>query len=174
MKQKSLYLVIIVFALLCIELVQNVFGDGIVLKPPKNPFITIPLIIGLFFIGVRVESAHFNTKFFNKYNYTYVSKSRFKVFLRINLVTFPLAQIFTYFIYVFFIQFFWLSVFLIEVEVIIIETFLLRIELRRLVGTEIPTKSILIKTTYANMASFLIGLLAYVITIAIYTPFLGI
>ena len=115
-----------------LELAQNVFGNPVYYDPPENPFITIPLLIGLFFGGVRVECAHFNTKFFKKYNYSYVSRTRFNLFLKVNLVTFPLTQILAYLFFIYFAQFFWFYILLIEVGVILVETVLLKIELNRL------------------------------------------
>jgi len=164
-KQKSVFLVIIILVFLWSTFTQNVFGNPVAYDLPENPFITIPLLIALFFGGVRVECAHFNSKFFKKYNYKYISKDRFKLFLRVNLVTFPLTQILAYFFYLYFTQFFWFYILLIEVGVVLIETYLLRIELRRLVEADIPSRFILRKTTFANITSFLVGFLVYLPTI---------
>ena len=132
MKLKSNFFVIIILVFLWSRFTQNVFGNPVALDIPEIPFITIPLIIALFFGGVQVECVHFNTKFFKKYNYAYGSKSRYKLFLRVNLVTFPLTQILAYFFYIYFTQLFWFYVFLIEVGVIFIETYLLKIRTNKL------------------------------------------
>ena len=169
MKLKSFLLAIVIVVFMWSTFNQNVYGNPVAVDIPEHPFITVPLIIALFFGGVRVECAHFNTKFFKKYNYQYVSKSRYRLFLKVNLVTFPLTQILAYFFYIYFPQLFWFYVLLIEVGVVFIETYLLKVELKRVVNAEIRSKSILKKTMYANITSFLVGILAY-LPLIILTP----
>lgn len=150
-----------IFVFFCSEFIQIVYGNPIPMEFPENPFITIPLLILMFFIGSRVESAYFNSKFFKKHGYSYTSGSPYKLFLRINLVTFPLTQILAYFFYIYFLLFFWFYIFLIEIGVVFIESYLVRIELKRVVHVDIPSKFIFRRTLLANIVSFLVGLLAY-------------
>ena len=164
MKRKSNFLVIAIFVFLCIIFTQNVYGNPVALEPLdiiKIPFITIPLLILMFYIGSRVEYAYFNVKFFKKHNLEYISQNHYKIFLKINVVTFPLTQILAYFFYVYFEQFFWFYVILIEIGVVFIESYLLRIELRRVVDVEILSKFILRNTISANIISFLLGFLVF-------------
>ncbi len=90
-----------------------------------------------------------------------MSKSHYILFLKINLVTFPLTQILAYFFYMYFILFFWFYVFLIEIGVVIIESYLLKIELKRIVVVELTPKFVIRNTISANLISFLVGFLAY-------------
>ena len=161
MKRKSIFLVLAIFVFLCSELAQNVYGNPVVLDLPENPFITVPLLILMYFIGARVEYAYFNSKFFKKNKFESVSRSHYRLFLKINLVTFPLTQILAYFFYIYFLLFFWYYVFLIEIGVVFVEAYLLKIELKRIVDVEIPSKFILRSTFSANIISFLVGFLAY-------------
>lgn len=161
MKRKLILLDVVIFIFLCITFTQNVCGNPVYMDLPENPFITVPLLILMFFVGVRVESAYFNSKFFEKHNYTYISTSYFTLLLRINLVTFPLTQIFAYFFHIYFLHLFWFYVFLIEIGVVLIESFLLKIELKRVDNVVIQSKYIIIRTLFANITSFLVGLLAY-------------
>jgi hypothetical protein len=160
-KRKSIFLVIAIFVFLCSEFIQNVYGNPVVLDLPENPFITVPLLVLMFFIGSRVEYAYFNSKFFKKHKFESISKSHYRLFLKINLVTFPLTQIIAYFFYIYFWLFFWFYVILIEIGVVFIESFLLRIELKRVVDVEISPKFIVRRTLSANIISFLVGFLAY-------------
>jgi hypothetical protein len=160
-KRKSIFLVIVifVFVFLCSGFTQNVYGNlVIVLDLPENPFITVPMLIIMFFIGARVEYAYFNSK---KHIFEYVPKSDYRLFLRINLVTFPLTQILAYFFYIYFLLFFLFYIFLIEIGVVFIESYLLRIELQKGVDVELSSKFMLRITFYANIISFLVGFLAY-------------
>jgi len=151
----------VTFVFLCSEFIQNVFGNAVPLDYPENPFVTVPLLILMYFIGARVEYAYFNSKIFKKHRSEYVSRSHYRLFLKINLVTFPLTQILAYFFYIYFWLFFWFYVLLIEIGVIFIESYLLRIELKRIVDVEIAPKFILRNTFSANMISFFVGFLAY-------------
>ncbi len=160
MKRKSNFLVIVIFVFLCIIFTQNIYGNSVVVST-KNPFITVPLLILMFFLGARVEHAYFNSKFLKKNRFKYVPKSQYRTFLKINIVTFPLTQILAYFFSVYFTQFFWFYILLIEIGVVFIETYLLKIELTRVVDVVISSKSILLRTFFANIFSFLIGFLAY-------------
>jgi len=154
----------VIFVSLCSILTQNVYGNPVMfppLEPTKNPFITVPLLILMFFVGARVEHAYFNSKILKRNSFKYVPKSQYRTFLKINIVTFPLTQILAYFFSVYFVQFFWLYVLLIEIGVVFIESYLLKIELTRVEDVEIPPKSILLRTFFANVFSFLVGFLAY-------------
>lgn len=142
------------------EFIQNVYGNPVAI-PPENPFITVPLLIFMYFIGARVEYAYFNSKFFKKHGFENVSNSNFNLFLKINLVTFPLTQILAYLFYLYFMQFFWFYIFLIEIGVVFIESYLLRIELKRIVDVEISSKILLRSTFFANVLSFLVGFLPF-------------
>ena len=161
MKRKVIFLGIVIFVFFCSEFIQVVYGNPVPLDFSENPFITIPLLVLMFFVGSRVESAYFNSKFFNNHGYSYTSESPYKLFLRINLVTFPLTQILAYFFYIYFLLFFWFYVVLIEIGVVFIESYLVRIELKRVVQVDIPSKFIFRRTLLANIVSFLVGLLAY-------------
>ena len=164
MKWKAIFLDIAIFVFLWTKFTQNVYGNPIPLDLPENPFITVPLLVLMYFIGARVEYAYFNDKFFEKHGYNYVSRSLYKLFLRINLVTFPLTQILAYFFYIYFLPFFWFYIFLIEIGVVLIEWYLVGIELKRVVHVEIPSKYIFRRTLFANIISFVVGLLAYLPT----------
>jgi len=153
----------VIFVSLCSIFTQNVYGNPVVvppLDPTKNPFIAVPLLILWFFLGARVEYAYFNSKFL-KNRFKYVPKSQYRTFLKINIVTFPLTQILAYFFSVYFAQFFWFYVLLIEIGVVFIETYLLKIELTRVLDVVISSKSILLRTSFANIFSFLVGFLVY-------------
>ena len=162
---KSILLVIVIFIFLCSEFTQNVYGNTVKMGLPENPFITVPLLILMFFIGARVEYAYFNSKFFKKHRSEHVSRSHYRLFLRINLVTFPLTQILAYFFYIYFLLFFLFYIFLIEIGVVLIESYLLRIELQKGVDVELSSKYILRMTFSANLISFLVGFIAYLPTI---------
>ncbi len=151
----------LIFVFLCSEFTQIVYGNAVVVEPSENPFIRIPMLIIMFFIGTALEYAYFSSKFSKKRKFDYVSRSDYKLFLKINLVTFPLTQVLAYFFYVYFLQFFWLYVLLIEIGVVFIESYLLRFELQRVVDVEISSKFILGRTFIANIISFLVGFLAF-------------
>ena len=161
MNRKSILFVLVILVFIWSEFAQNVYGNPVVMDFPENPFITVPLLIIMFFIGARIEYAYFNSTIIKKYRLENVSKSHYRLFLRINLVTFPLTQILAYFFYIYWLEFFWFYVFLIEIGVVFIESFLLRIELKRVVDVEISPKFIVRRTLSANIISFLVGFLAY-------------
>ena len=164
MKRKSNFLVMLIFVFLCSIITRSVYGNPVAVSPlelTKNPFITVPLLILMFFLGARVEHAYFNSKILKKNSFKYVPKSQYRTFLKINIVTFPLTQILAYFFFIYFVQFFWLYILLIEIGVVFIESYLLKIELTRVVEAEIPSKSILTRTFFANVFSFLVGFLVY-------------
>lgn len=161
MKQKSIYLVIIIFVLVAFELAQTVFGNPIVVEPKERPLIRISILIGMFFLGAWIESAYFKSTFHQPFETEYRSKSNYNLFLKINLVTFPLTQVIAYFFYIYFSLFFWVYVIIIEIGVVFIETQLLRIELKRMVAVEVSSKIILRRTFFANLISFLVGLLTF-------------
>ena len=153
-----------IFVFFCSEFIQLVYGNPVAAPPLdllRNPFIAIPLLILMFYIGARVEYAYFNLNFFKKHDLKYISQNDYKLFLKINLVTFPLTQILAYFFYVYFEQFFWFYVILIEIGVVFIESYLLRIELKRVADIERLSKFILRSAIYANIISFLLGFLIY-------------
>ncbi len=162
MKQKSIFGVIIIIVLVGFELAQNVFGNPVVVQPLERPFIRIPFLIAMYFFGAWIEYAYFNSTFYQKIGSDYTSKSNYKLFLRINLVTFPLTQVFAYIFYIYFSQFFWFYVLLIEIGVVLIETYLLRIEFKRMLIFEISPKFLLRKAFSANLISFLVGLFAFI------------
>jgi hypothetical protein len=164
-KQKS-YLIAALSTLFFIIIIQSVYGNPVPLGPIESPFIRVPLLIIMFFIGAKVEYAYFNAKFFRKYRYNpntnkFDVKSHYNLFLRVNLVTYPLTQILAYFFYIYFLFFFFFYIILIEIGVIFIESHLLRIELQRLLDVELSPKFILSKTCSANIASFFVGLLVF-------------
>ncbi len=165
MKRKSIFLVIGIFVFLCSVFTQKVYGNPVVVRSVdilfENPFFTVPLLIIMFFIGAWVEYAYFNSKFFKKHRFEDNSRSRYRLFLRINLVTFPLTQILAYFFYIYFLLFFLFYIFLIEIGVVFIESYLLRIELQKVVDVDLSSKCILRMTFSANLISFLVGFLAY-------------
>lgn len=150
-----------IFVFFCSEFIQLVYGNPVPLEFSENPFITIPLLVLMFFVGSRVESAYFNSKFFKKHGYSNALESPYKLFLKINLVTFPLTQILAYFFYIYILPFFWFYVVLIEIGVVFVESHLVRIELKRVVQVDIASKFIFRRTFLANVVSFLVGLLAY-------------
>ena len=161
MKRKSIFLIIVIFVFLCSEFAQNVYGNPVPMDLPENPFITVPLLIIMFFIGARIEYAYFDLTLIKKHRFKHESRSYYRLFLRINLVTFPLTQILAYFFYIYFLQFFWFYVFLIEIGVVFVESYLLRIELPKVIDVELSSKNILRRTFPANTISFFVGFLAY-------------
>lgn len=148
----------VLFVFLWSTFTHSVFGNPIVVEPTEDPVVRVIMLIIMFFIGVMVEYAYFNSKFFKKNRIEHVPKKRF---LQINLVTFPLTQIYAYVVYLYFSQFFWFYVFLIEIGVIFIEWYLLKSRLQRVVDVEISSKLIFSRTLVANIFSFLIGLIAF-------------
>ena len=161
MNRKSILFVLVILVFFWSEFAQNVYGNPVVFDLPENPFITVPLLIIMFFIGALIEYAYFNSTLIKKHRLENVSKSHYKLFLRINLVTFPLTQILAYFFYIYFLLFFWFYVFLIEIGVVFVETYFLRIELQKVVDVELSSKFILRRTFPANAISFFVGFLAY-------------
>lgn len=155
-----------IFVSLCFIFTQNVCGNPVVGVPivlMKNPFFAVPILILMFFGGAGLEYAFFYLVILKKKSFEYASKPRYRTFLKINLVTFPLTQILAYFFYVYFVQFFWLYVLLIEIGVVFIEWFLLKIELKRILDVEITSTFILIMSFLANAQSFLVGLLVFLL-----------
>jgi hypothetical protein len=141
---------------------QSVKGNPVPMIPPmRNPIISILLLTNMFFFGVGVEFAYFNSTLIKRHRRDYDSKRHYRTFLKINLVTFPLTQILAYFFYIYFAQFFWFYIILVEIGVIIIESYLLRIELPKLVDVEISPKVLVGKSFAANLMSFLVGLVAF-------------
>jgi hypothetical protein len=145
----------------CSKLAQNVYGNPVALDLPENPFITVPLLILMYIVGARVEYAYFNSTLSKNRGIKYGSRTRYRLFLRINLVTFPLTQILAYFFYIYFWLFFWFYVILIEIGVVFIESYLLRIELHKVIDVDISSKLMLRRTFSANIISFFVGFLAY-------------
>jgi len=146
----------LILVFLCFEFTQIVYGNGIPMDYPENPFFTVPLLIIMFFLGAWLEYVYFDLILFRE-----LSFSQYRLFLRINLVTFPLTQILAYFFYIYFVQFFWIYVIFIEIGVVFTESYLLRIVLKRVKDVDISSKLLLINTFSANIISFLAGLLAY-------------
>lgn len=151
-----------IFVIIWSGFAQNVYGlpiESDPLKGKENPYIRIPLLIFMFFIGVWVEHDYFNAKVIQEYGAGYISRRYYKVFLRVNLVTFPLTQILAYVFYLYFWLFFWIYILLIEIGVVYIESYLLKIELKGVVDLRVPPKIILKRVFVANLISFLLGLL---------------
>jgi hypothetical protein len=159
--RRSYFYVVVLLGLLWLSFTQIIFGNPIEVVPPERPIVRIIVLINMYFFGAWIEYAYFNSKFYQKIGLEYVQKSNYKLFLRINLVTFPLTQILAYIVNIYFSQFFWFYVFLIEIGVVLIETYLLRLELNRIITTEISPKILLRNTFSANLISFLVGLFAF-------------
>lgn len=85
---------------------------------------------------------------------------------KVNLVTFPLTQVFAYFISIYFFEFFYFYIIIIEVLVIFAEWLLLKIEILRLEQKSniielIKSPKILKGAFLSNLASYLIGLIIF-------------
>lgn len=137
---------------------QVVYGNPIVVEPTEDPIVRVTVLIIMFFIGVAVEYAFFNSRLVRKITNEHIPG---RTLLEINLVTFPLTQIFAYVFYLYFVQFFWLYVLIIEIGVILVESYLIRLRLKRVVDEELSSKLILGLASLANLFSFLIGLIAF-------------
>jgi len=160
MKRRSIIIVMILFVFLYSEFIQSVHGNPVVIRPGdplKVPGFALSVFIIMFFIGSWLEYAYFNIMFYKKIKANYSSKYHYRLFLKINLVTFPLTQILAYFFYIYFSQYFWISILLIEIGVVFIEFFLLRIELHKAINVEMPSKLVFISSLFANVLSFFIG-----------------
>lgn len=140
------------------NLTQSGYGNPIVVHPTEDPVVRVTVLIIMFILGVVVEYSFFNLRIVKKYTFERIPGS---TVLEINLVTFPLTQVFAYVFYLYFTQFFWLYVFIIEIGVILVESYLIRLRLRRVGNIELSPKLILGWASLANLLSFLIGLIAF-------------
>ena len=169
-KRKSLFLVMVIFIFFCSEFIQNVHGNPVAAPITENPFFRVIILISMFFIGTGVEYAYFNHKI---YGFEYDSKSLFRLIIRINLVTYPLTQILSYFFYIYFSLFFWVYVLLIEIGVVFIESQLL-VKSQNSVFVGISSFVITRDTFIANFFSFLVGLIGFLpieVFIMIFIPY---
>ena len=159
MKRKTIFLVIVIFIFLGSEFIQKASGNPIPVYIGELPIVRVISLIGMFFLGVLVEYAYFKSRISKKLIFL---STNYRLFLKVNLVTFPLTQILAYFFFIFFSNFFWYYVFLIEIGVVFTESLLLRIEFQKLTREEVSSIFIVRNTILANFFSFLLGLLAFI------------
>lgn len=139
----------------------NVLGNPIAPDPVENPIAKSFFMVILFLLGTSLE-------FLLLRRIESIAEkdpnSLFRSFLKVNLVTFPLAQILAYIVYIYLILFFWFYVLIIEIFVVLIEWILLRTELNKSYNIRINTVKFLAQVGLANCGSFLLGLLLFIPT----------
>lgn len=163
MKGRKVLLTLMFITNLIFFIFPVAYGNPIIpptIKSGEIALIRILILIGMFFLGAKIEFAYFKSKILKRKVYQF--NTNYRLFLKINLVTFPLTQIFAYFFYVYFFQFFWYYVFLIEIGVVFTESFLLRIEFQKLWKEATTSKFIFRTTIFANLYSFLLGLIPFI------------
>ncbi|MBY9008497.1 MAG: hypothetical protein KGD74_01365 [Candidatus Lokiarchaeota archaeon] len=159
MKGRNLLRYVSIFGLIFPFLVINVVANPIVIPNPyENHVFRIIVIVVMFIIAVWVEYGIFN---YSKLNNNPREDKGGRIFLKINLITIPPAQVLGYVGFVYLLGFFWLYILGIEVLIIIIEWFLIRAEFKKKYDRILPSKDTLIIVTIANAASFLIGLIPF-------------
>jgi len=158
-KISSLWFMIL-FLLYVFMIMPNVLADPVVVigAPHENLFLRLFLLTIFFLFATFVEFLFFKKVMFNKRS---LLQGDFKIFLRINVITYPLTQILVYIVYLYLSLFFWINVLLIEIVVVIIEWRLLKIEISKNTENPISSRFILMGSISANFISFLIGLIAY-------------
>ena len=134
---------------------------------PENPVLRLIIVSIFFVIGAIVEYFYFKNRF-SKISLTFANKNLFTNIFKVNLVTYPLTQIFAYIILIFLNPFFWPLILLLEVLVVLIEWQLLKLEFSRTFKDRIPSKTILKDAFLANLYSFLIGLIGFIGIIPLY------
>lgn len=143
-------------------LIQSIYGNPVSITPNDNPFLRVPMLIIIYFLVAEVEYAYFKAKPYRDEKLERVTNIiGYKLFLKINLITFPLTQILAYVFMVYFFYLYFFYAFLIEVGVIYFESYLFSIEFGRRFKERLLYKLFLKKTFIANALSFFIGFLAY-------------
>jgi len=138
-------------------------ANPIVIYPVENPYIRIIFLTIFFLIGTAVEYVFFKN-YLKKFT-TYLdekNKILSRSIIKINLVTYPITQLFAYIIYLFIIEYFLIIILFLEVGIVFIEWKLIKLELHKIVDRALPSKQILEGTTLANIFSFLIGLIGFI------------
>ena len=102
--------------------------------------------------------------YFKKFSFN--NRDLYYSVIKVNLVTFPLTQVFAYFISIYFFLLFYFYIIIIEFLVVIVEWLLLKVELLRVEQknnlTElIRTRKILKGAFFCNLTSYLFGLIIF-------------
>ena len=128
----------------------------------ENPFISIISLTVFFLIGTSVEYVFFKN-YVNKFSTNIKERNKMlsHSIIKINLITYPIAQILAYMIYLLFIEYFLIFILFLELGIIIIEWRLLKLELDRIFDLMLPSTQVLSRFAIANLFSFLIGLLGF-------------
>ncbi len=162
------YYIFYILVLQAILLISGVNANGISFWYPKeNPIARSILMLFMFFLSTSIEYGVLISNFkIEKPERRILLKSCYKI----NFITFPITQIFAYFIYMFALGYFWLYIILIEVLVINIEWGLYKIEFKNYVKSSellsnpqrFLSKKILIGSVKANFVSFFVGLISFI------------
>ena len=146
-----------IFPILAVNVVANPIP---IPNPYESPVFRTTLIVIMFVIAVCVEYFIFN---FSKLNTNPREDKVFRIFLKINLITILPAQILAYVVFIYLVSFFWFYVFGIEVLIILVEWFLLRSAFSKKYDRILPSSNTLIIVIITNIASFLIGLIPFIL-----------
>lgn len=159
--KRRYYLFHFAITILLIELLTvNVYGNGVVVDPLSSPILGFFLLILIFFLGTSLEYIIFK---YSKIRLRSEPRSLISSIFKINLVTFPLTQILAYLVFIYLLSFFWIYIFFIEILVVVMEYLLLKIEFNKRYNLQINSIGILFISIKANLGSFLIGLLLFVV-----------
>lgn len=156
MKKRYFFYIFLIVTLSLELLIIKGYANPVVGGWSEDPITRTILLTGFFLIGTSIEYSIF------KIRIIYKQKNRRLLFscFKINIITFPLTQILAYIIYRYLFYFFWIYILVIEILVIFLEWSLFRIELNKIFQNSIINRNILETTIIANIASFLLGLLA--------------
>jgi len=135
-------------------------ANPVVMTPAEDPIYMLLILILIFFIGVTIEYFVIHRFLLN----VLVSKRALsKSILKVNIVTFPLTQVFAYFIALYFGFLFWLYVIFIEIIVILIEWGLYQMEFKTFNSQNLPlSEKIFLCSAIANICSFIFGLFIFI------------
>lgn len=160
MKIPRKILILINLTLLFLLEISMVKANPVVVPLYVDIFYMTFILIMVFIINTIIE---YSINYISFKNYVLHNRELYKIIVMVNLVTFPLTQVFAYIISLYFMTFFFSYIIFIEFLVIIAEWSLLKIELSRLVNKfsfKFPIKSLKIfhVALLSNVTSFLIGL----------------
>ena len=145
--------------------IVDVYANPVYLPNPTiDPYGIVILIFIMFIMAVGIEYLVFTQK---SYELAPRDKRLLFTFLKINLITFPLTQILAFVVMLYAFLYYWIYILVIEILVIIAEWRLITLEFDkkydRLLASR-PALKLLIK---ANIISFFLGFLPYLLTIFI-------
>lgn len=127
--------------------------------PFENLIFRLIFITILFFITTLVEYYFFKRLLVGR---KLDLEGEYKIFLRINTITYPFTQILAYIFYLYLPLYFWYYVIFIEIAVVFTEWALLKIEFYKIRNEEISSRFILFGSIFANLLSFSIGLIGFI------------